>query len=102
MVMLVDKQEEVRDGSVCDNSGLQSGGADGHAGGQTGSGERKGVLILLQQWAAVDKQEEMRDSSVSRNSGLQSGRADGHAGGQTGRGKEKSHLLQKWVTWLQS
>ena len=41
MVMLVDKQEEVRDGSVCDNSGLQSGGADGHAGGQTGRGERQ-------------------------------------------------------------
>ena len=50
----------------------------------------------------VDKQEEVRDSSICDTSGLQSGRADGHAGGQTGRGKEKSHLLQKWVTWLQS
>ena len=35
MAMLVDKQVEVRDGSVC---GLQSGGADGHAGGKTGRG----------------------------------------------------------------
>ena len=41
MAMLVDKQEEVRDSSVCDNSGLQSGGADGNAGGQTGRGERQ-------------------------------------------------------------
>ena len=41
MAMLVDKQEEVRDSSVCDNSGLQSGGADDHVGGQTGRGERQ-------------------------------------------------------------
>ena len=41
MTMLVDKQEEVRDSSVCENSGLQSGGADGHVGGQTGRGEKK-------------------------------------------------------------
>ena len=41
MAMLVDKQEEVRDSSVCENSGLQSGGADGHVGGQTGRGEKK-------------------------------------------------------------
>ena len=41
MAMLVDKQEEVRDSSVCENSGLQSGGADDHVGGQTGRGERQ-------------------------------------------------------------
>ena len=41
MAILVDKQKEVRDGSVCDNSGLQSGGADGHTGGQTERGERR-------------------------------------------------------------
>ena len=41
MAMSVDKREEVRKSSSCYNSGLQSGGADGHAGGQTGRGERQ-------------------------------------------------------------
>ena len=41
MAMLVDKQEEVGDSSIRYNSGQQSGGADGHAGGQTGRGERQ-------------------------------------------------------------
>ena len=68
MAMLVDKQEEVRDGSVCYNSGCS----------------REELMAML-----VDKQEEVRDGSVCDNSGLQSGGADGHVGGQTGRGERQ-------------
>ena len=64
MAMLVDKQEEVRDSSICDNSGL------------LGCSRAKLMAML------VVKQEEVRDSSICDNNGihwLQSGRADGHA-----------------------